>query len=212
MAMWDAARMRLLMTTAELTTPGGAAALGAGLPEPAGEILQTLARPVMRLLVQLFTPARGTGTPVTHRIWLTSRAAVVGQATADGGAELSMADPVLVPYTVAQLVGLRRLPAPPGRRPIRVPLATYRAVEAGDAQMPELAAVLRSRGLSWRVSSAVSGGSDRPIVKWLHVTDAGPAGLWRVTVDRSEYGESGVELTPLRAREAWTALRKEVLL
>ncbi|HZM79858.1 MAG TPA: hypothetical protein VFC19_29350 [Candidatus Limnocylindrales bacterium] len=210
--------MRLLMTKAELATPGGPQAVGSALfsstmPEPASEILQTLARPAMQLLVQLFTSASTAGTAataVTHRIWLRDGAAVLGQATGDGGAELSMADPVLVPYAVAQLVGLRRRPPPLGRKPIQVPLATYRAVEAGEAQMPELAAVLRSRRLSWRVSSAVPSGSTRPVVKWLHVTDAGPAGLWRITVDHSDHGQSGVALTPMRAREVWWALHKEV--
>lgn len=211
MPTWDAARLRLLMTKAELATPA-AAMLDAALPELAIEMLQTRARPAMRLLVQLFTSAgtRAAETPATHRFWLAGRTAVLGLSTG-GGAELSIADTVLVPYTVAQLVGLRRLPAPQGRRPIRVPLVTYRAVEAGEAELPELAAVLRSRRVSWRVSSAVGAGSSPPIVKWLHVTDAGPAGLWRVTVDRSDSGPSGVELTPTRATEVWRALRKEVL-
>lgn len=211
MPTWDAARLRLLMTKAELANPGGISVVDAALPEPAAEILQTVTRPAVRLLVQLFTSAgtRTARTPVTHRFWLTGRTAVLG-LDSGGGAELSIADTVLVPYTVAQLVGLRRLPAPQGRRPIRTPLVTYRAVEAGEAEMPELAAVLRSRRCSWRVSSAVGAGSSPPIVKWLHVTDAGPAGLWRITVDRADSGRS-VELTPMRATEVWRALRKEVL-
>lgn len=209
MPIWDAAGLRLLMTEAELA-PAGVSLMDAALPDPATEMLRTVARPAMRLLVQLFTSA-GTAAadpPVTHRFWLAGRTAVLGRATGGGGAELSIADTVLVPYTVAQLVGLRRSPAPQGRRPIRTPLVTYRAVEAGRAELPELAAVLRSRRVSWRVSSAVGAGASPPIVKWLHVTDAGPAGLWRITVDRAD---SGIELTPLRATEVWRALRKEVL-
>ncbi|GIH06065.1 hypothetical protein Rhe02_41320 [Rhizocola hellebori] len=199
MPVWDAARLRLVVTDAELGTVTPA---DPSLPEPATEMLQTIAAPSLRVLVQLYTSA---DPPVNHRIWATPRAAVLAVATGDGRAELSAAEPVLIPYLVAHLVGLRRNRPPQGRTLIQVPLAVYRAAEAGSAEVPQLAAVIRSRRSSWRVTAA----SPDTTVKSLHVTDSGPAGLWQVT--KSTPDPATLTFTPLRPRDAWSILIKEIL-
>ena len=160
-------------------------------PPEARELLTVVANPSLRIVVRIFT----TSAPVVHRVWATPRDAVLGTPDRDT-VELAALEPALIPFVLAQRVGLRRRPAPPGRTPVRLP-----PPGAGGPVPPQLAVLVQRRRLTWRARAAWRDGTGAPVTRALHVTDTGPAGLWRLHVE-----ENDLVLEPTDARAVWRAL------
>jgi hypothetical protein len=192
----DIAPGRLRLTEPELADVRPALA-DPSIPAFARELLEVVADPQLRIMVRIFTAAA----PLVHQVWATPRVAVVGAPAEPGRVELAALEPVMIPFALAHAVGLRRRPAPPDRQPIRVPVAAYRAGQGGGPVPPELTAIVRRRRMSWRAMSAWRTTTGEPVTRTLHVTDAGPAGLWRLRVE-----DPNLLIEPTTARDVWRAL------
>lgn len=168
-------------------------------PAFARELLEVVADPQLRITVRIFPAAA----PLVHQVWATPRIAVVGAPAEPGRVELAAVEPILIPFTIAHAVGLRRRPAPPDRQAIRVPVAAFRAGQPGGppSAPPELAAIVRQRRTSWRAMAAWRTPAGEPVTRTLHVTDAGPAGLWRLRVEGPN-----LLVEPSTVRHVWRAL------
>jgi hypothetical protein len=201
MAEQDLARCRLRLTQPELT---GVHAVRAdpALPAWARELLDVVASPGLRTVVRIFT----AGPPLVYSIWATPQDAVFGAPTGTGQIELATMEPALIPFTLAQLVGLRRRPAPPTRSPIRVAASTYLAAPDGAGVSPALAAIFRQRRTSWRAMAAWRDRAGDRVTRSLHVTDAGPAGLWQLRVEEPATIDPMLFIEPSNARDVWRAI------
>jgi hypothetical protein len=173
------------------------------------ELLTVVARPALRLVVEMFTADRPTVS-----VWATPAVAVVGEPAADGDTELTTVELVTVPYVITLFVGLRRRPRPPGREPIRISAAEFAALERSVADSPAgpdgpagaitresdpaLVDMLRRQRASWRIESVWVDGSGRRTTKTLHVVDADEAGLWRLQVQ-----DATLVFTPSSAGDTW---------
>lgn len=165
-----------------LTTAG--ALRGTALPGWVDELLRTVARPALRLVLETVAG----GPPVVRQIWATPADAVAGEPAGDGTTELAWIEPAMLPYTIVQVVRLRR-DRPPERT------ATNR--EAG---------LLRHRRMSWRASSVWADRAGHRHTGAISVVDAGPAGLWLVTVDDPAADDPMVELALIPASAVWRQL------
>jgi hypothetical protein len=212
----DIARCRLRLTEQEIAEVR-TVRVARPLPAWAGEALDTVADPGLRIVVRVFTAAR----PLHHSIWATPRVAVVGEPTDDGRIELSSTEPVLIPFTIARIVGLRRRPVPPGRSMIRMPASVYTSIQdrvgssAGlDGRNPQgiaspeatLEAILRQRLMSWRATSAWRDETGQRVTVNVNVTDAGEAGFWRARVEEPESPDPMLLVEPSAARDVWAGL------
>lgn len=200
----DAARGRLRLTTAELADPGAVPASARW----ARELLDVVARPGLRLTVRIVQP----GPPLWHGVWATRRDAVLGSPVEPDRYELSPLEPVLIPFAVATIVGLRRRPADPARTTTRIPTSRYLALGSGHAWEPDggeyagLAAVMRGRRTAWRATSTWREPGGRPHAARMHVIDGGDAGLWLVAPADQDGADPVLVVEPTDVRQVWSAL------
>ncbi|MBF9128970.1 hypothetical protein I0C86_08230 [Plantactinospora sp. S1510] len=184
-------------------------------------LLTVVSRPSLRVAVEVVTSGR-----VVYPIWATPRAAVVGEPAGDGAVDLSMVDPMMIPFVLAQTVDLRRGPPPPDRPPIRVggdllaiverrlvsgeePAVLRRLLSAdglSDGDAAVMVDVVQRRRASWRASSVWADESGRHGTEGPHVLDAGDAGLWIVTIERSGPADATQVFTPTAATAVWAEL------
>ncbi|HEU5472663.1 MAG TPA: hypothetical protein VFV67_18610 [Actinophytocola sp.] len=196
----DAARGRLRLTTAELADPGAVAVS----PRWARELLDVVARPGLRMTVRIVRP----GPPLWHGVWATRRDAVLGSPVGAGRYELSPLEPVLIPFAVATIVGLRRRPVDPARTATRIPTSRYLALgdEPPGGEYAGLAAVLRGRRTAWRASSTWRDSGGEPHAARVHVIDGGDAGLWLVAPKDQDGPDPVLVVEPTDVRQVWSAL------
>lgn len=181
----------------------------------ADELLSVVARPAMRVAVELFALER-----TECAIWATPKLAVLGEPKPDGAIELSALEPILVPHQIALKIGMRNRPHP--AQP-----ATEVAISAGEFAKLELAAragtapdtalarMVAVQRFSWRVTCtwASPSGQHRDEV---HVVDADDAGLWRLRVADRTADDPVLTFEPVTATAVWKAIvgllpRSEVL-
>ena len=238
MAEVDLARRCLRLTGAELEaalTSGGSAppaprqpllALDTGgharEPNPpwVEELLAVVARPALRVVVETAV----AGHLAVYSLWATPKQAVTATPASDGVVELALIDPLLLPWTIAQLVGLGRRPPPPPVAPLRLPASLLDTVEeqvtAGQAvdgalmaaqgldqaQQAALVRLFQRRRVSWRASSVWAGTDGQQQTSNLAVLDGGEAGLWRVQVPDTEDPDPVFTLEPVRASMIWRGI------
>lgn len=106
-----------------LTTAG--ALRGTALPGWVDELLRTVARPALRLVLETVAG----GPPVVRQIWATPADAVAGEPAGDGTTELAWIEPAMLPYTIVQVVRLRRDRPPERTATIRLPASRFAAAE-----------------------------------------------------------------------------------
>lgn len=190
----DPVRRRLrLDPAAALPVPGDA-------PGWAAELLALIARPSLRAVVDVVS----TGVSATQ-VWATPAGAAVGEPAgpaSDGRLDVSFVEPILIPLVMARAIGLRRLPAPPGRVPLQISAAALADPSTGDD------GPLRHFRTSWRVSSVWAERSGRRIIGAVQGVDAGRAGHWLVHAERPESGAADATLVfePVSAGDVWSRL------
>lgn len=218
MADLENARCRLRLTESELADVQTMRADPA-LPGWAREALATVAEPGLRIIVKIFTANR----PLVQSIWATPRIAVIGTRTDDGRIELTSIEPVLIPFALAQMVGLRRRPAASDRSAIRVRAATYLAMqqrvfaphpqppngnpsELPPADAAALSTLFRRRLMTWRATAAWRDRAEGRVVRTVHVADAGVAGLWQITAENASPEGPVLLVEPVRTRDVWAKI------
>ncbi|MGH9179140.1 MAG: ESX secretion-associated protein EspG [Acidimicrobiales bacterium] len=199
-----------------------AGAVVAGRPAPSVAVLAgVVARPQLRLVVEI---ERG-GAVVGNGAWATPDGAVVGRSVGADDVELTLSDPVSLPFAVAALVGLGRRPACPATGPVVTTVADLDEIMAsvaggGAARAarharcrghPAAAAVLdlaAHRTHSWRAWSSWMDGRGAVVEAGLTVVDGGQRGLWRCVAGSDGEPGPGTELTltPATPAEVWQAL------
>lgn len=220
MAVLDGARRRVLLTSVELEaavflvsghdepTPeplrGGVDGLVDGgllrdgrMADVLAELVTILARPALEVVVE----TQAAGERVVTMVYGTPLLAVLVAPAGPDRWVLSPLEPGNLPFALSAIVGFGSRPAPAVRRPLEV---TGPTLAADDEK--ELAALLRGRRLSWRVSVTWNAGDGSVRRGALAIVDGGDAGMWETAPLDPDRPEAGVRLSPLPSSEVWQRL------
>jgi len=170
----------------------------------ADQLLTVVARPAMRLVVELFAIER-----TESSIWATPALAVLGEPRPEGIIELSGVEPIMLPHLVAWLVGLRNRPRPTEPAAITTSITELakleQAARSGAAPDTALARLIAVRRFSWRITSVWVSPSG-PHRGELHVVDGDTAGLWRIHVADRKAADPVLTFEPTSASAIWKAI------
>lgn len=213
MAALDGARRRALLSSVELEAAvflvsgpdrpvpeplrGGVDSLEAGgllregrMADVLAELVTVLARPALEVVVE----TQAADAPVVTLVYGTPRLAVLVAPAGPDRWALSPLEPGNLPFALSAILGFGSRPAP----------AVQRTLTQSDRA--ELAALLRARRLSWRVT--VTWNADDGAVRrgTLAIVDCGDAGMWETQPLDPGRPDAGVRLSPLRSSEVWRRL------